>query len=78
MEETLQKQSWFMMKQVGLNNHNLPIVGFIFCGPTGVGKSELAKALAAYYFDSEEVMIMIDMREFMERHTVSKLMSEFM
>ena len=42
-------------------------------GPTGVGKSELAKTLAAYYFGSEEAMVRLDMSEFMERHTVSKL-----
>merc|ERR1712220_22003 len=46
---------------------------FIFSGPTGVGKSELAKSLASYYFGSEEAMVRLDMSEFMERHTVSKL-----
>ncbi|XP_066348749.1 chaperone protein ClpC1, chloroplastic-like isoform X2 [Miscanthus floridulus] len=59
--------------RVGLRNPNRPIASFIFSGPTGVGKSELAKALAAYYFGSEEAMIRLDMSEFMERHTVSKL-----
>ncbi|KAK3042507.1 hypothetical protein RJ639_000231, partial [Escallonia herrerae] len=59
--------------RVGLENPNRPIASFIFSGPTGVGKSELAKALAAYYFGSEEAMIRLDMSEFMERHTVSKL-----
>ncbi|URE37808.1 ATP-dependent Clp protease ATP-binding subunit clpA [Musa troglodytarum] len=59
--------------RVGLKNPNRPIASFIFSGPTGVGKSELAKALAAYYFGSEEAMIRLDMSEFMERHTVSKL-----
>ncbi|KAF8408479.1 hypothetical protein HHK36_007656 [Tetracentron sinense] len=59
--------------RVGLKNPNRPIASFIFSGPTGVGKSELAKALAAYYFGSEESMIRLDMSEFMERHTVSKL-----
>jgi ATP-dependent Clp protease ATP-binding subunit ClpC len=59
--------------RVGLKNPNRPIASFIFAGPTGVGKSELAKALAAYYFGSEEAMIRLDMSEFMERHTVSKL-----
>jgi ATP-dependent Clp protease ATP-binding subunit ClpC len=58
---------------VGLKNPNRPIASFIFSGPTGVGKSELAKALATYYFGSEEAMIRLDMSEFMERHTVSKL-----
>lgn len=50
-----------------------PIASFIFAGPTGVGKSELAKTLANYYFGSEEAMVRLDMSEFMERHTVSKL-----
>ncbi|KAI9071902.1 hypothetical protein K1719_046137 [Acacia pycnantha] len=59
--------------RVGLKNPNRPVASFIFSGPTGVGKSELAKALAAYYFGSEEAMIRLDMSEFMERHTVSKL-----
>ncbi|GMH26129.1 hypothetical protein Nepgr_027972 [Nepenthes gracilis] len=59
--------------RVGLKNPSRPIASFIFSGPTGVGKSELAKALAAYYFGSEEAMIRLDMSEFMERHTVSKL-----
>lgn len=59
--------------RVGLKNPNRPIASFIFAGPTGVGKSELAKALATYYFGSEEAMIRLDMSEFMERHTVSKL-----
>ena len=59
--------------RVGLKNPNRPIASFIFSGPTGVGKSELTKALAAYYFGSEEAMIRLDMSEFMERHTVSKL-----
>ncbi|KAM0869832.1 hypothetical protein ACQ4PT_040416 [Festuca glaucescens] len=59
--------------RVGLKNPNRPIASFIFSGPTGVGKSELAKALASYYFGSEEAMTRLDMSEFMERHTVSKL-----
>ncbi|KAH8492772.1 hypothetical protein Peur_072634 [Populus x canadensis] len=59
--------------RVGLKNPNRPIASFIFSGPTGVGKSELAKALAAYYFGSEEAMIRLDMSEYMERHTVAKL-----
>ena len=59
--------------RVGLKNPNRPIASFIFSGPTGVGKTELAKALANYFFGSEESMIRLDMSEFMERHTVSKL-----
>jgi ATP-dependent Clp protease ATP-binding subunit ClpC len=59
--------------RVGLKNPNRPIASFIFSGPTGVGKTELTKALAAYFFGSEEAMIRLDMSEFMERHTVSKL-----
>ncbi len=59
--------------RVGLKNPNRPIASFIFSGPTGVGKTELTKALAQYFFGSEEAMIRLDMSEFMERHTVSKL-----
>ena len=59
--------------RVGLKNPNRPIASFIFSGPTGVGKTELTKALAAYFFGSEEAMIRMDMSEYMERHTVSKL-----
>jgi ATP-dependent Clp protease ATP-binding subunit ClpC len=59
--------------RVGLKNPNRPIASFIFSGPTGVGKTELTKALAAYFFGSEAAMIRLDMSEYMERHTVSKL-----
>ncbi len=59
--------------RVGLKNPNRPIASFVFSGPTGVGKTELAKSLASYFFGSEESMIRLDMSEFMERHTVSKL-----
>ncbi|XP_074577012.1 chaperone protein ClpD2, chloroplastic-like [Curcuma longa] len=59
--------------RVGLNDPHRPISVMLFCGPTGVGKSELAKALAGCYFGSEESMLRLDMSEYMERHTVSKL-----
>jgi ATP-dependent Clp protease ATP-binding subunit ClpA len=59
--------------RVGLKNPNRPIASFIFSGPTGVGKTELTKALATYFFGSVESMVRLDMSEFMERHTVSKL-----
>ena len=57
----------------GLQDPNRPIGSFIFLGPTGVGKTELCKALAEVMFDSENAMIRLDMSEFMERHTVSRL-----
>lgn len=59
--------------RVGLKNPNRPIASFIFSGPTGVGKTELTKALASYFFGAEEAMVRLDMSEYMERHTVSKL-----
>jgi ATP-dependent Clp protease ATP-binding subunit ClpC len=59
--------------RVGLNDPNRPIATMLFCGPTGVGKTELTKALAAAYFGSEGAMLRLDMSEYMERHTVSKL-----
>ena len=59
--------------RVGLKNPNRPIASFIFSGPTGVGKTELTKALATYFFGSEDAMVRLDMSEYMERHTVSKL-----
>jgi ATP-dependent Clp protease ATP-binding subunit ClpC len=59
--------------RVGLKNPSRPIGSFIFSGPTGVGKTELAKALAGYFFGSEDNIIRVDMSEYMERHTVSKL-----
>ncbi len=57
----------------GLKDPNRPIGSFIFLGPTGVGKTELAKALAEFLFDSEEAMVRLDMSEYQERHTVSRL-----
>ena len=57
----------------GLKDPNRPIGSFIFLGPTGVGKTELARALAEFLFDDEGAMIRIDMSEYMERHTVSRL-----
>lgn len=59
--------------RVGLRDPSRPIASFIFAGPTGVGKSELAKSLATCYYGSEEAMVRLDMSEFMERHTVAKL-----
>ncbi|KAJ1270834.1 hypothetical protein BS78_06G081600 [Paspalum vaginatum] len=59
--------------RVGLNDPDRPIATLLFCGPTGVGKTELTKALAASYFGSESAMVRLDMSEYMERHTVSKL-----
>jgi ATP-dependent Clp protease ATP-binding subunit ClpB len=57
----------------GLQDPNRPIGSFIFMGPTGVGKTELAKALAEFLFDSEEAMVRLDMSEFMEKHAVARL-----
>ncbi|YP_003359282.1 Clp protease ATP binding subunit (plastid) [Cryptomonas paramecium] len=59
--------------RVGMKNPNRPIASFIFSGPTGVGKTELTKALASYFFGSEEAMVRLDMSEYMEKHTTSKL-----
>ncbi|MBX3425245.1 MAG: ATP-dependent chaperone ClpB [Pirellulales bacterium] len=57
----------------GLQDPNRPIGSFLFCGPTGVGKTELCKALAEVLFDDENAMVRIDMSEFMEKHSVSRL-----
>src|SRR6266550_3268640 len=59
--------------RAGLQDPNRPIGSFLFCGPTGVGKTELARALAEFMFDTEQAMIRIDMSEYMEKHTVSRL-----
>jgi ATP-dependent Clp protease ATP-binding subunit ClpB len=58
----------------GLQDPNRPLGSFIFLGPTGVGKTELARALAEFLFDSEAALIRLDMSEYMEKHTVSRLM----
>lgn len=58
--------------RAGINEENRPIGSFIFLGPTGVGKTELAKALAEFLFSDEKALIRVDMSEYMERHTVSK------
>ena len=59
--------------RAGLSDPDRPVASFIFLGPTGVGKTELAKALAAYLFDTEEALVRIDMSEYMEKHAVSRL-----
>ena len=59
--------------RAGLSDPNRPLGSFLFLGPTGVGKTELCKALAGFLFDSEEHMMRVDMSEFMEKHSVSRL-----
>jgi ATP-dependent Clp protease ATP-binding subunit ClpB len=59
--------------RAGMKDPNRPIGSFLFMGPTGVGKTELARALAQFLFDSEEAMVRIDMSEYMEKHAVSRL-----
>lgn len=59
--------------RAGLSDPNRPIGSFLFLGPTGVGKTELCKALAAFLFDTKEAMVRIDMSEFMEKHSVARL-----
>lgn len=59
--------------RAGLSDPNRPIGSFLFLGPTGVGKTELAKALAEYLFDSEKAMVRIDMSEYMEKFSVQRL-----
>ncbi len=58
--------------RAGLQDPNRPLGSFLFLGPTGVGKTELAKALAENLFDSEDHMVRIDMSEYMEKHAVSR------
>jgi ATP-dependent Clp protease ATP-binding subunit ClpB len=59
--------------RAGLNDENRPLGSFLFLGPTGVGKTELTKAVASYLFDDDQAMVRIDMSEFMEKHSVSRL-----
>ena len=59
--------------RAGLSDPKRPIGSFIFLGPTGVGKTELARALAEFLFDDERAMVRIDMSEYMEKHSVSRL-----
>ena len=59
--------------RAGLSDPNRPIGSFLFLGPTGVGKTELARTLADFLFDDERAMVRIDMSEYMEKHTVSRL-----
>src|SRR5205807_3708240 len=59
--------------RTGLQDPNRPIGSFVFLGPTGVGKTELARALAEFMFDDDHAMIRLDMSEYQERHTVSRL-----
>ena len=61
------------ISKAGLQDPNKPLGSFLFLGPTGVGKTELSKALAEYVFDNEKQMLRLDMSEYMERHSVSKL-----
>ena len=59
--------------RAGLGDPNRPIGSFLFLGPTGVGKTELCKALAEFLFDDENAMVRIDMSEYMEQHSVARL-----
>ena len=59
--------------RAGLQDPNRPIGSFIFLGPTGVGKTELARALAEFLFDDERAMVRVDMSEYMEKHSVARL-----
>jgi ATP-dependent Clp protease ATP-binding subunit ClpB len=74
-DEAVQAVSEAVMRaRSGLKDPNRPIGSFIFLGPTGVGKTELARALAEYLFDDEKAMIRIDMSEYQEKHTVARLL----
>src|ERR1700731_2676666 len=66
-------QEAVMRARSGLKDPNRPVGSFIFLGPTGVGKTELARALAGVLFDDEKAMIRIDMSEYQEKHTVARL-----
>lgn len=59
--------------RAGLNDENRPLGSFLFTGPTGVGKTELTKAVAEFLFDDDSAMVRIDMSEFMEKHSVARL-----
>src|SRR5205823_11762561 len=59
--------------RAGLQDPNRPLGSFLFLGPTGVGKTELARALAEFLFDDEQAMVRIDMSEYQEKHTVSRM-----
>ncbi len=73
-DETLKKiASAVLRSRAGINDPNRPIGSFLFIGPTGVGKTEVARALARELFDSEKAMVRLDMSEYMEKHSVSKL-----
>lgn len=73
-DETLRKISNAILRsRAGINDPNRPIGSFLFLGPTGVGKTEVAKALATNLFDSQKSMVRLDMSEYMEKHSVSKM-----
>lgn len=62
-----------LRSRAGLSDPNRPYGSFLFLGPTGVGKTELTKALAQFLFDTEDALVRIDMSEFMEKHSVARL-----
>src|SRR5678810_350912 len=73
-EEAIKKLTKAIQRtRVGLKDPKKPIGSFIFLGPTGVGKTELAKVLASYLFDKEDALVRIDMSEYMEKFSVSRL-----